>query len=205
VLNAGYVWDPATGAGERYVKRHLVPFGEYVPFRDLLGDRISRLGRIAKDFQPGTEPGALKIGGTTIADVICFEIGYDGIVRDAVRAGGEAIVVQTNNATYGRRGQPQQQALMSRIRAVEHGRSVLVASTSGISQIVLPDGDVVASTGEFERAVLVREVPLRTARTLADRVGALPEIALTIVGLSAVVFAAVRRRTEASPREMEQA
>ena len=193
VLNAGYVWDPATGPGERYVKRHLVPYGEYVPLRSLLGDRIERLGRIARDFEPGTEPGVLDLAGTTVGDVICFEIGYDEIVRDVVRGGAEVIVVQTNNATYGRRGQPQQQALMSRVRAVEHGRTVLAAATSGVSQIVLPDGEVVADTAEFEQAVLVREVPLRTSRTVATRVGAIPEFALTIVGLAAVVFAAVRR------------
>ena len=89
VDNAGYVWDPATGPGERYTKRHLVPFGEYIPLRSLLGDRISRLGRIAQDFVPGKTPGVLELGPATIADVICFEVGYDGIVRDAVRGGGE--------------------------------------------------------------------------------------------------------------------
>jgi apolipoprotein N-acyltransferase len=205
VENAGIVWDPVTGPGERYTKQQLVPFGEYIPFRDLLGDRIDRLGRIAKDFRAGTEPGVLDVGPARVADIICFEIAYDGIVREAVRGGGEVIVVQTNNATYGRTGQPPQQAQMSRLRAVEHGRTVLVAATSGISQIVQPDGSVTATTGEFEQRVLVEEVTLRSTLTLADRVGALPELLLTIVAVAAVIVAVVRRRHPTRPSGSEQA
>jgi len=193
--NQGVVWDPVTGPGETYVKRHPVPFGEYVPFRSTLERFISRLDRVPRDFAAGDAPGVLDLAGTPVADVICFEVAYDEIVRDAVRGGGRLITVQTNNATYGRTGQVEQQLAISRLRAVEHGRAVLVAATSGISAVIAPDGRVVDRAPEFVQEVLVAEVPTRTEHTLATRVGAWPELVVTIVGLAAVVVGLRRRAT----------
>jgi apolipoprotein N-acyltransferase len=191
--NEGVVWDPVTGPGQTYVKRHPVPFGEFVPFRSTLERFVSRLDRVPRDFVGGDEPGVLDLAGTPVADVICFEVAYDEIVRDAVRGGGQLITVQTNNATYGRTGQVEQQLAISQLRAVEHGRAVVVAATSGISAVIAPDGTVVDRAPEFVRAVLVDAVPVRTALTLATRAGAWPELALTIVGIGALA-AGIRRR-----------
>jgi len=121
-------------------------------------------------------------------------VAYDGLPRDVVDGGAQVLVVQTNNATYGHTGQPSQQLAMSRLRAVEHGRSVLVAATSGISAIIAPDGRVVHRSQQFTQEVLGADVPLRTATTLADRVGAAPEWALSLLGLAAVAAGLVRRR-----------
>jgi apolipoprotein N-acyltransferase len=107
--------------------------------------------------------------------------------------------VQTNNATYGRTGQVPQQWAMSRLRAIEHGRTVLVASTSGISGVVAPDGEVVAETPEFVQEVVVETVAARADLTLATRVGAWPELALTLLGLGAVVVAVLRRPGRINP------
>lgn len=194
VANQGTVWDPVTGPGESYIKQNLVPFGEFVPFRSTVEKFITRLDRIPRDFVAGDKPGVLDLGPVTVADVICFDVSYDAAVRDAVAGGGELITVQTNNATYGRTGQVEQQWAMSRLRAVEHGRTVLVASTSGISGIVAPDGEVQAETPEFVQRVVVESVVARTDQTLATRVGAWPELVLSLLGLGAVVLAAVRRR-----------
>ncbi len=194
VANQGTVWDPVSGPGESYIKQNLVPFGEYVPFRSTVQKFISRLDRIPRDFVAGDEPGVLDLGPTTVADVICFDVAYDATVRDAVAGGGEMITVQTNNATYGRTGQVQQQWAMSRLRAVEHGRTVVVASTSGISGIVAPDGEVLAQTPEFVQEVVVESVVARTDQTLATAAGAWPELVLSLLGLGAVLLAAVRRR-----------
>ena len=186
VANQGTVWDPVTGPGEVYVKQHLVPFGEYVPFREALEGFISRLDRIPRDFVAGNRPGVLDIGLITVADVICFDVAYDAAVRDAVADGGEVITVQTNNATYGRTGQVEQQWAVSRLRALEHGRAVVVASTSGISGVIAPDGSVVSRAPEFEPAVVVEAVPARTALTVATRLGPWPELLISLVGASAV-------------------
>ncbi|MDT0309425.1 apolipoprotein N-acyltransferase [Streptomyces sp. DSM 44917] len=207
VENQGIVWHPETGPGEHYTKQHPVPFGEYVPFREQLSAVISRLERVPRDFWPGDEPGVLDIGPARLGDVICFEVAYDGIVRDTVNAGARALVVQTNNATYGRTGQPEQQLAMSRLRAVEHGRAVVTAATSGISAVVAPDGTIEQRTEEFVQDVLLAELPLRDGRTLADRVGAAPEWVLAVLGLLACAWVAGKERAAraARPEHEEQA
>jgi apolipoprotein N-acyltransferase len=194
VLNQGIVWDPETGPGDTYTKQHPVPFGEYVPFRDQLSTVISRLERVPRDFYPGDEQGVLDVGPARLGDVICFEVAYDGIVRDTVNAGARALVIQTNNASYGRTGQPEQQLAMSQLRAVEHGRAIVTVATSGISAIVAPDGTIEQQTEEFTQDVLTAELPLRDDTTIADRVGAAPEWALTGLGLLAWAWVGVRAR-----------
>ncbi|MQS07834.1 apolipoprotein N-acyltransferase [Streptomyces alkaliphilus] len=194
VENQGIVWDPVTGPGDSYTKQHPVPFGEYVPFRAQLSKVITRLERVPRDFWPGEESGVLDVGPARLGDVICFEVAYDGIVRDTVNAGARALVIQTNNATYGHTGQPEQQLAMSELRAVEHGRAIVTAATSGISAIVAPDGTIVQRTEEFTREVLVGELPLRDERTVADRVGAAPEWGLALLGLAVWGGARLRDR-----------
>ncbi|MGP4028097.1 apolipoprotein N-acyltransferase [Actinomadura sp. 3N407] len=188
VENRGIVWDPKTGPGDYYVKRHPVPFGEYLPFRDVLTKLITRFERIPRDFAKGTRSGVMRLGPVTIGDVICFEVAYDKEVRDVAR--GNLLVVQTNNATYGRTSLPPQQIAMSRLRAVEHGRTILVAATSGISAIVAPDGRMIDRSREFVPDIQVETVPARTATTLSDRLGAAPEWMLAALGLGAIFAAA---------------
>lgn len=194
VANQGTVWDPDSGPGQSYVKQNLVPFGEYVPFRSQLQPFISRLDRIPRDFVAGQRPGVLDMGAAVVADVICFDVAYDDAVRDAVAGGGEIITVQTNNATYGRTAQVEQQFAISRLRAIEHGRTVLVAATSGISGIIAPDGRVVEQTPEFVAQVLVAEVPARTGQTLATVIGPAVSSILAVMGLLAVAAGAWQRR-----------
>ncbi|MGW4895120.1 apolipoprotein N-acyltransferase [Kitasatospora sp. NPDC004240] len=197
VQNEGIVWDPKTGPGASYTKQHPVPFGEYVPFRDELSKVITRLQRVARDFYPGDHNGVMQLGPARIGDVICFEVAYDEIVRDTVDKGARVLVVQTNNATYAKTGQPEQQLAMSRLRAVEHGRAVLIAATSGISAVIAPDGSVVTRSEELTAAKLSAVVPLRDDLTVAARVGAAPEWTLAAAGLLAcglAVLAGRRRR-----------
>ena len=197
VSNTGIVWDPATGAGARYVKRHPVPFGEYIPFRAELTPLVKRLDQIPRDFYAGDRPGNLTVGPARVGDVICFEVAYDGLVRDVVRGGAQLLVVQTNNATYNGTGQPPQQMAMSRLRAVESGRDVLVTATSGISAVVRADGTVAAQAPERVSRTLVSQVQLRDGRTLATRVGAWPEWLLAAAGLAAAAYGVRRRRRAA--------
>ncbi|WP_461012169.1 apolipoprotein N-acyltransferase, partial [Streptomyces capparidis] len=194
VQNQGIVWDPRTGPGASYTKQHPVPFGEYVPFRETLTKFISRLERVPRDFWHGEGSGVLQVGPARLGDVICFEIAYDEIVRDTVNSGARALVVQTNNATYGSTGQPEQQLAMSRLRAVEHGRAVVTAATSGITAVVAPDGTVEQRAEEFTQQVLTARLPLRDEKTVADRVGAIPEWTISILGLLAWLAVTVRDR-----------
>ncbi|MFE4393209.1 MULTISPECIES: apolipoprotein N-acyltransferase [Streptomycetaceae] len=199
VQNEGIVWDPVTGPGASYTKQHPVPFGEYVPFRAQLMKVITRLQRVARDFYPGDHNGVMQLGPARIGDVICFEVAYDEIVRDTVDSGARVLVVQTNNATYAKTGQPEQQLAMSRLRAVEHGRAVLIAATSGISAVIGPDGSVRQRTEELTAAELSATVPLRDGTTVADRVGAAPEWTLAVGGLLACGAAVLVGRRRKAP------
>ncbi len=191
---SGVVWDPETGPGEIYVKQHPVPFGEYIPFRKLLLPYIDRLQMVGRDTYAGKEPGFMNIAGHPIAEVICFEIAYDGVVREVARGGSQLLVVQTNNSTYLGTGQPQQQFAITRLRSIEYGKATLVASPSGVSGVIAPDGRVVVQSKEATRQVYVQRVPLRTTPTLAARLGPIPELLLTVAGLGGIALAVRRRR-----------
>jgi apolipoprotein N-acyltransferase len=187
VSNRGIVWDPTTGPGDSYVKRHPVPFGEYIPYRSLVRKITTKVDLVPRDFAKGTRSGVLTVGPARLGDVICFEVAYDGVVRDAITGGGRLLVVQTNNATFGRSGETSQQLAMGRLRAVEHGRTVLVAATSGVSAVIAPDGHLQDESRVFTRKVMVQRVVLRDDRTLATRMGAWPELLLSLVGAAALV------------------
>jgi apolipoprotein N-acyltransferase len=196
--NTGIVWDPVTGPGATYVKRHPVPLAEYVPARSFFRFFSDKVDLVRRDFVAGERSGALDIGGARIGDVICFEVAYDSLVADTVADGAGMIVVQTNNATFGHTDESAQQLAMSRLRAVEHGRTVVVAATSGISAVVAPDGSLVRRSELFTADLFVEEIAQRSQRTLAERLGGWPEGVLTALALGAVaaatVPALVRRR-----------
>lgn len=191
ISNTAVVWDPQTGAGDTYLKRHPVPFGEYIPYRSFFRFFSDKVDLVRRDFYAGGDPGVLDVGGTRLGDLICFEVVYDGLVGDVVDGGAEMLVVQTNNATFGFTDESEQQLAASRLRAVEYGRSVVVAATSGISAIVAPDGTVVRSSSLFRSAVFVEEIARRDSSTVALRLGAGPEWALTALGLSALLVTVV--------------
>ena len=183
--NAGVVWD-TDGPGERYVKRKVVPYGEYVPFRGALNGLVPRFDRdIPRDMLPGEEPGALRIGGFTVGDTICWDIAYDGIVRETVDRGAQMLVVQTSNASFTGTSQPEQQWNISRLRAIETGRWVMVPSTNGISGIADASGHTVARAPLHEPATLSADVPLAGGSTPALRIGGWLELLLGVLGAAA--------------------
>ncbi|MDP9393786.1 MAG: apolipoprotein N-acyltransferase [Actinomycetota bacterium] len=196
VENTGIVWKPGAGPGDTYVKQHPVPFAEYIPMRRIARMVSDKVDLVRRDFVPGAERGTLALGPAMVGDVICFEVAYDGLVSDVVRGGAQLLVVQTNNATFGFTPQTEQQLAMSRLRAVEHGRTVLVAATSGVSAVVAPDGRTRDRAELFTRKVMVERVRLATSPSTASRTGAPTEAVLATVGvLGALVAATGRRRT----------
>jgi apolipoprotein N-acyltransferase len=193
VRNVGLVWDPQDGPAEGYVKRHPVPFAEYMPMRSFIREYITeKVDLVRRDFVAGEVPGVLTLGPATIGNVICFEVAYDEIVRDTVTGGAGLLVVQTNNATFNE-AEALQQLAMVRLRAVEHGREALMASTVGVSAFVDAHGSVFEATQFFEAAVIERDMRLRTGRTIATTVGMAPEVALVLGALGLVVLAVVLR------------
>jgi len=121
------------------------------------------------------------------------------VVRDTVTGGARLLVVQTNNATFNA-AEAAQQLAMVRLRAVEHGRPALMASTVGVSAFVNPDGGAYKLTGFNVDAVIQAELKLRSARTMATELGALPELALVVTALGALVTAVARSRGRRTTR-----
>lgn len=186
VLNQGIVWDPATGAGERYTKRHPVPFGEYIPARSFFTRQFGRLAEVPRDMLSGTRETPLRIAGVDVADSICFDVAYDDGIYAQVSRGADLLTVQTSNATFIHTDQIDQQFAITRLRAIETGRWLVVASTNGVSGVIAPDGRVVAQAAPRTQRVLVEQVGLADAVTPAVRMGPWPgrfAIALTAVGL----------------------
>ena len=201
--NVGQLWTPARGPGPLYVKRQLVPFGEDIPFRGLLSHITSLVALQPHNFTAGRRPVVFHVGRIRLGDVICYEVGFDGLVSSEVRAGANLLTVQTNDATFevdGQRGESLQQLAMARIRAVETDRAVVVASPTGVSAIIAPDGTLVAHTGTWQRAVLESRVPLLNTTTLAIRLGGWPEFLITALTLAAFAWAVSRRAVAARRR-----
>jgi apolipoprotein N-acyltransferase len=203
IKNAALLWRPATGpdAAQTYVKRHPVPFAEYMPLRPIarvISDKVD----LVKNMAAGDRPGVVRTGPATLGDVICFEVAYDGIVRDTVTGGAQLLVVQTNNATFDEAEARQQLAMVAE-RAVEHGREAMMVSTVGVSAFVDTAGTVIGATGFNVPAVVVREVRLGGPRTLATRLGHWPEMAAVALALLALAGAAPmrRRRLRAAAQE----
>jgi apolipoprotein N-acyltransferase len=190
VRNVGLVWLPGTGPAATYVKRHPVPFAEYMPLRPVARLLTDKVDLVQSDFVAGPAPGVLTLGPATVGDVICFEVAYDNVVRDTVTGGAQLLVVQTNNATFNV-AEARQQLAMVRLRAVEHGRPALMASTVGVSAFVTPGGEVLDATGFNQPAVIMRELRLSSARTMATAVGVAPELGLVAVAIAALVTATV--------------
>ena len=185
--NASLVWGPtgteAAGAGQRYVKRRPAPFAEYVPYRSFFRTISDKVDLVRRDFVAGSGSPVLTAGGVRLGDVICFEVVYDDLVRDAVRDGAQVLVVQTNNATFGRSDESVQQLAASRVRAVESGRAVVHISTVGVSGLITPDGALLQRSGHFTAEILQADLPLRTDLTIATRLGAVPESLVAGAGL----------------------
>jgi len=194
--NRGIVWDPVTGPGDYYDKQHPVPFGEYMPYRSFFRIFSDQVDLLRGAFLPGDRAGNLDVGGVAVGDVICFEVAYDNLVTDVVNGGAQVLVVQTNNATFGWSDETYQQQAMSRVRAVEHGREVLIAATSGVSAAIRPDGSVESSIPLFTAGYLTPQVPLITATTFGTVLGTPVEWGLTALAPVALLIAwvVVRRR-----------
>lgn len=165
--NTIIVWDPVNGPGERHDKQIVQPFGEYLPWRSFFS-RLSSYADRAGYFVPGNGSGVVHPAGVPVGVATCWEVIFDRALRQSVRNGAQVLVVPTNNATFDE-AMSEQQLAFAKLRAVEHGRYVIVAGTTGISAAIGPDGREIQRTAFFTPAYLDTEVRLRTAETLATR------------------------------------
>ena len=195
------------GAGDivdRYAKTHLVPFGEYVPWRDRLG-WIGALRQVPYDLTPGREIDPIRLPGLpAIGTPVCFENAFPGIERTFVQRGAGFLAVLTNNAFYEDTPLSRQHVDLSRIRAVEDGRWVVHAAVSGISAFVDPSGRVVAEAGLFRPAILRHTIRSSVSRTWYVRLGDwVPRSCALFVGVL-LLLPRRRRAARGAPRPLPE-
>lgn len=168
-----------------YQKTHLVPFGEYVPRRDLLS-WVPMLDQVPRDAVPGPEHRIFDLPQGPIATVISFEGDFGSLVRRPIEAGGRGLVVATNTSTWERSWASAQHLAFSQVRAAENQVAVVHAALSGISGFIEPTGELTASTGLFEATTLTRTTALAPAVSFYARTGdwaAYLSIAIAALGL----------------------
>jgi apolipoprotein N-acyltransferase len=203
VLNQGIVWDPETGAGERYTKHHPVAYGEYIPLRGLIArlglEDQGQLGRIPRDMLTGTAKEPLRVAGIAVSDAICFDVAYDDVFYDQVGNGAELLAVQTSNARFIFTDQIDQQFAITRLRAIEAGKYLVVASTNGRTGVIAPDGEVLATADPRTTAVLLDEVGLRPGTTPGVRLGGWLAYLLPIGTALGLLLRVVTYRRERRP------
>jgi apolipoprotein N-acyltransferase len=188
LYNQAVVFDGGGEVVDVYRKTHLVPYGEYIPWKPIVG-WISALEQIAYELTPGerlhtlSAPGLPRFGAP-----ICFENSFPALDRELVRQGAEFLVVLTNNAAYDETAASAQHLQMSRMRAIEDGRWVVHAAVSGISAFIDPTGRTYQRTHLFEPAVIRRTIRASTDRTPSVRWGDwLPFLSLAfVVGMAAI-------------------
>jgi apolipoprotein N-acyltransferase len=185
LYNAAFLVTPTGETAAVYRKMHLVPFGEYVPGKQLLYFVSPLVERMA-EFAPGASMVVLPVGPHKINTAICYEVVYPSLIRDAVENGSELLTTITNDAWYGHSSAPYQHFALASMRAIEQGRYLARAANTGISGVVDPYGRVVRQSAIFEQAGLVEDVRILTSRTIYSRIGdaiAYLSIALTVLAL----------------------
>jgi apolipoprotein N-acyltransferase len=187
LYNAAFQLAPDGVTAAIYRKIHLVPFGEYVPFRRWLFF-VSPLVDSPVEFSPGTSVVLLPVGEDLVSVAICYEVIYPALIRQAVRDGSQLLTTITNDGWYGDSSAPYQHFAMASMRAIEQGRYLARSANTGISGIVDPYGRVVKASSTFEQVGLVGEVRLLRGRTLYSYIGdvvAYLALALSVLGLIA--------------------
>lgn len=189
VHNTNFFYDRTGNFEGTYVKQHLVPFGEYVPLRSVLGF-VDALDAVPVDHAPGDRRQTFEAAGTRFANLICFESAFTEIARGYVEDGAGVLVVSTNNRSFERSANADQHVAIGQMRAAETGRPVVYAAISGVSAFIDHDGDLEATTELFEPTILSRTVIPTSGRTpyviLGDWVALLAGALLAGAGLVAI-------------------
>jgi apolipoprotein N-acyltransferase len=179
-------------SGRAYRKMHLVPFGEYVPLKQLLFF-AAPLVEAVSDFSAGEDAVLLPVGNHMISTAICYEVVYPDLVRRFVAGGSELLTTITNDAWFGATSAPYQHFEQASMRAIEEGRYLVRSANTGVSGIVDPYGRVLERTDIFQAAVLVGEARFLRTSTFYARHGDILAYASAMVTAVLLVLAPRRR------------
>jgi len=196
-FNTNLLYEPDGTLQGTYSKQHLVPFGEYIPFKSVFG-HIGATRQIQTLFTHGHGDHVFHVAGKPIGSIICFESAFGPLVRGYVRKGAQAIVVTTNNRSYRRSSNSAQHIETSQMRAAETARPVLHASISGITAVFDASGHELRHTRLFHDAVVTGTVTTTTGQTPYVRYGDWV-VWGSALAVAATVAVAIRRRRLAAP------
>ena len=191
----GLLFTPQGRLADRYQKRRLVPFGEFVPFGSVLGRLIpaTRDG-VPYDKVPGHRLEPLLIDGVPVGPLVCWESAYPADARQLTREGARLLLVMTNNASFGTGAGPRQHLAAGQLRAVESGRTIVQAAVTGISAVIEPSGQTRDETGLYQETVLRVRADQRDGATVYVRFGRLIEAGLVGVAVGGLLLAFLRWR-----------
>ena len=184
------------GEQQVYNKRHLVPFGEYLPLKSLLELPLDVLRIPIADFTPGAtdRPPLFQADGFSIGLSICYEAVFGAeVIRTLPEA--DVLVNVSNDAWFGDSASPHQHLQMAQMRAIETGRYLLRATNTGISAIIDEKGKIIGKTRQFEPDAVAAKVPLFTGSTPYVVAGDKPIVILSLLLLLLVLlFSRPKRR-----------
>lgn len=194
-FNSAFLVKP-DGSEHRYDKIHLVPFGEYVPYREFLSFARDMTKAVAGDTVAGTSTEPLHVNGITAGVQICYEIIFPEGARAFAQNGARLMVNVTNDAWYGRSAASAQELMALPFRAVENRLPVLRAANTGISAAVTASGKILHPTPLFETMTTVETViiPPVGNQTFYTRYGEVFAYACTAVAVWHFIAGGVRRR-----------
>jgi apolipoprotein N-acyltransferase len=187
--NTAVAWSPNGTIVASYDKVHRVPFGEYIPARSLI-QHVADLSLVPRDAIAGRGPGILDTPTGPFGVTISYEVFFEDRGRDAIKAGGEVLLVPTNASSYATSQIPTQEIAAAQLRAWETGRYVVQASPTGYSAMITPDGEVTGRSVLGRRQVIVTVVERRHGLTLFVQLGDLP---FMVVGLVILLGTRVQR------------
>ena len=168
-VNASVLYNSETGAVSTYIKRGLTPFGEFMPLRGI-AEFISPYAATVVNFEAGNELVTHQVAGAALGPIICYEIINDRLVSE-MSLNSDALIVQTNSATFAGTAESRQQLDITRVRALENSRNILSVSTIGISAFIDSNGRVIAATPENEQTSISGDLTLSQQETFANKWG----------------------------------
>jgi apolipoprotein N-acyltransferase len=186
LFNATVLIDGKGEIRSTYIKRYLTPFGEYIPLRGVAQLFSPHVERVS-DFSVGNQLVIHKIQKASIGSIICYELLNDGLVREASKK-SELLVVHTNSATFSGSSEGEQQMAITRLRAVESGRSVVSISTTGPSAFIDRRGEVTEKLDDGQVGSLSGQVSLHGYNTVANKLGGFATLLVLLFSLFAAVF-----------------
>ena len=186
VYNASFLFSPNNPSfPERYIKKHLVPFSERIPFDEIF-PILNYVDLGEGDFVAGKETPVYQPSLWT--PYICYDAIFGDLVREAIRSGSRLMVNITNDGWFGRSTAPYQHLNLIRYRAIENGMPVARLANSGVSAFIDQYGHYDGNTEIFTDRVVQRKVPLKTRDTLYSRIG--DTVEMFLLGFFAVYLIA---------------